>query len=42
MFFAYFCLKGNSPSFGPAIRELPFDLSWFQKLYNLANFMYNK
>ena len=28
----HFCVKGNSPHFGLAIQELPFDLSWFQKL----------
>ena len=28
----HFCVKGNTPHFGLAIQELPFDLSWFQKL----------
>ena len=41
LFFALL-FQGNLPRFGSAIWELPFDLSWFQKLYNLANFMYNK
>ena len=35
--FLYFCHKGNSPRFGPAVRELSFDFTWFQKL-SVINF----
>ena len=40
--FAYFFLKGNSPHFGLAIQELPFDFSWFQKLIQLILYIINK
>ena len=30
--FLYFCLEDNSPRFDVAIREVPIDFSWFQKI----------